>query len=414
MCRSIIVMLIEYSNIRLVFARRVRTFLQTDLLHPESANGYLPGISGAADLASKGAKAAAELQSLGEKGAINSYFNRCAFDMFSSMMLGIKSNTADISTPTEPANASFVKGAVQGLGTSIEMLFSPWENIVGRLMKLETAKMKIAFQGFDTAWEIAKNKMDDFIKRKERGELTENEEASYFNRALERQKEESNVSLKEVKEIAFIGLFAAVDTTSSVLGWNLFHIARSPVVQEKLYEEISAAVANIGDGKITTETISKSNAPYLHAIIRESHRLTPTGAIALNKTVDVEGMEIHGRKMEKGNVVLLESYTPGMNPALVDDPEEFKPERWLKDAVESRKGTKSEVIDHPFLATPFSQGARKCPGSRVASNEIRVLLSQLVLDWKMTSPVTEMCDITYEQHTTVEVKLPCIKFEARR
>ena len=117
--------------------------------------------------------------------------------------------------------------------------------------------------------------------------------------------------------------------------------------------------------------------------------------------------------MEKGSVVVLEAYTPGMNPELVDAPEEYRPERWLEDAVEARKGTPSEVLDHPFMGTPFSQGARKCPGSRVALNEIHVLLSQLVLDYKIFSPVSQLKDVNYKQLTIIEVELPDLKFEQR-
>jgi len=395
--------------------RRIRTFLQTDLLHPEAARGYLPGIIEASRRASKGAAAAASLQaSREETGALNTYLNRVAFDMFSSMMMGEYVETADVMTPTNPENARFVKGAVQGLGGAVEMLFSPYENIVGNLLGFETAKIKHCFAGFDTAWSIAQDKIGRFIERKERGELTDNEQVSYLSRALDRQKEEgSNVSVQEVKELAFTGLFAAVDTTSSVLAWNLLHLARLPDVQEKLFNEISSAVESVGNGEITAEVLSKSNAPYLHALVRETQRLTPPGAIFLNKTVDVNNLEIHGRTMEKGDVVLLEGFSVGMNPDLVDDPKMFRPERWLKDAVEARKGTPSEVIDHPFLSGPFSQGARKCPGSRVAMNEVHVFLSQLVLDWKITSPVTALEDMRYEQHTTVEVKLPDLTFEAR-
>lgn len=59
--------------------RRIRRFLQTDLLHPESANGYVPGIARAASLASRGAQAAAVLQSSRQDDeAINSYLSRCA------------------------------------------------------------------------------------------------------------------------------------------------------------------------------------------------------------------------------------------------------------------------------------------------------------------------------------------------
>ena len=66
------------------------------------------------------------LQSLGEENrALNSYLNWCTFDMFSSMMLKIYTNTANETMRTDPENKHSVKGTVQGLGTAIEMLFSP-------------------------------------------------------------------------------------------------------------------------------------------------------------------------------------------------------------------------------------------------------------------------------------------------
>lgn len=390
--------------------RRIRSFFQTDLLHPEAARGYLPGIIEAAKRASRGARAASSME-----GGVNLYLSRCSFDLFSSMMLGIWTETADPTTPTDPENERFVDSAVDGLSTAVSMIFSPYEQIMGKMMGFETAKRKHAYRGWDEAWAIAQRKINSFTERKKLGELTENERVSYLSRALDRQREEGcELSIKEVEELAFTGLFAAVDTTSSMLAWNLFHIARLPAIQERLHEEISSAVRSVGGGEITAEVLNKTNAPYLHALIRETHRLTPTGAIYLNKTIDADGLEIHGRPMRNGDVILLEGYTLGMDPELVEDPTDFRPERWLKDAVEARKGSPSEVIDHPFLRGPFSQGARKCPGSRIATNEIHVLLSQLVLDWKMTSPVSSLEDIEYQQLTTLEPKLPAIQFEPRQ
>ena len=147
-------------------------------------------------------------------------------------------------------------------------------------------------------------------------------------------------------------------------------------------------------------------------MIRETHRLTPATNI-LARTLDVEDMKIHGRAMERGDVVLFESYSYGMNPDLVEDPKELRPERWLEDAVEARRGARAKVIDHPFFAAPFSQGPHRCPGSRVATNRIHVLLSQLVLDWKILLPVADMKDVRYQQRSTVEVDLPDLQFELR-
>ena len=60
------------------------------------------------------------------------------------------------------------------------------------------------------------------------------------------------------------------------------------------------------------------------------------------------------------------------------DAHEFRPERWLPDAVVARKGTAAEVIDHPLLRAPFSAGARMCPGNKIANFELLTMVAQLV------------------------------------
>ncbi|KAL9179789.1 hypothetical protein ACHAXT_007759 [Thalassiosira profunda] len=57
--------------------KRLRTFLQTDLLSPQAAAGYVPIMVEAAKLASKGAPASVD--------DLNAYTNRCSFDMFYSL-----------------------------------------------------------------------------------------------------------------------------------------------------------------------------------------------------------------------------------------------------------------------------------------------------------------------------------------
>jgi cytochrome P450 len=125
-------------------------------------------------------------------------------------------------------------------------------------------------------------------------------------------------------------------------------------------------------------------------------------------------LEIHGITLPAGSVFGFDSITKGNDPELLDDPEEFRPQRWFPDAVASRKGTRAEILDHPLFAGPFGQGARRCPGSRVARNESMVLMAQLVLDWKMSVPgATTWKDIPYGLQTVNAPFLPKMTFEAR-
>ena len=60
--------------------KRVRTFVQTDLLAPASAQRYLPLVVEAAPSISRGAPAYAD--------KMNAYLNLASFEMFSNVMLG--------------------------------------------------------------------------------------------------------------------------------------------------------------------------------------------------------------------------------------------------------------------------------------------------------------------------------------
>mmetsp|Transcript_1277 Transcript_1277/g.2346 ORF Transcript_1277/g.2346 Transcript_1277/m.2346 type:complete len:287 (-) Transcript_1277:100-960(-) len=285
---------------------------------------------------------------------------------------------------------------------------------MGNVLQVRTAKYQRMSDGLDIAWDIGQKKIHGFLQRLQNNELTENEKASYLARAIERQAtEKSNVSVQEVLELAWTGLFAAVDTTSASLGWNLINIAINPDVQEKLHAEIASVVA-ANDGVLTETSFSKDSMPFLHAVLRETHRLTPASAISIMKTVGSDDIEIHGTKLNKGAVVALEGFSMGVDPQLMDEPQVYKPERWLPDAVTARTGTPAEVLDHPFLKEPFSAGPRRCPGSRVATNEMLVFLAQLIFDWKISAPTaSSLKDIKYEQRTSIEAEIPPLKFERR-
>ena len=384
--------------------KRIRNFMQTDLLHPESAKSYIPGMIEAARLASRAAPTC--------KDNLNTYFNHCAFDLFAAIMFGELTKAADPNAKSNPENILFAKSVVDGLSNAISIIMDPLEGIAGNALGLTTKKQQYTFDKFDKALEIGRRKVSDFTERKERGELNENEQNSYLFKAIDRQKEDDSITLEEAQELAFIGLFAAVDTTSSILGWNVFNVARSPKVQDRLYEELLDAIATVGNGQLTADVLSRKHSPYLHAVIRETQRLTPPSALFTFKTVDNE-LELNGVSMKTGDVVALEGFSIGMDPVYVDNPKEFIPERWLPDAIAARKGTEREIIDHAFLKEPFSQGARRCPGSRVAANETQVLLSQLVLDWNMTTEAKTLDDIKYSQKTLLELDVPVINFEPR-
>ena len=188
--------------------------------------------------------------------------------------------------------------------------------------------------------------------------MNENERNSYFAHAIERQKSEhSDIDQSELMQIALLMLNASVDTTSAFINWAVVHLSTNLDVQETLYQELKQHVDASEDGKLNADMLTKSKSPYLHAVLRESHRMTPVYPTTMFKSNSVADIELHGVTVPKGSLVGFDPYPIGMDPEIVDEPEKFRPERWIGDEpVQARKGTRAEVLDSVMYRDPFSQG----------------------------------------------------------
>jgi len=393
--------------------KRQRTFLQTGMLDPRAARMFIPGIVDAAEQASKVAPYHAN--------DVNEYLNYAAFDMFCSFMFGAQMKTSSTIVSTDPderakysENERFVTNAINIFHQTNLMNLSPVEIIIGKYFPfIKTSMYRKLMEHWKTVREIGLKKIYDFIERYDRNELNEMERASYLAGAIERQRKTKEVTQDEMAELCLTSLFVGVDTTSSVTAWNLMHLAMNSEVQEKLYAELNAATkTDKGRIKLDADVLSKKVSPYLHMCIRESHRATPAFPALMWKGNSKTDVNIHNVTVPKGSMFQLGHIS--YDSEYVDDPKAFRPERWTKEAVASRKDTKSEVLDHPFLRDPFSQGARRCPGSRVAMNEIFAMTAQLVLDWKISVPenIKSLDDVKYDA-SPIKPIFSTLTFEAR-
>merc|ERR1712159_956392 len=95
--------------------------------------------------------------------------------------------------------------------------------------------------------------------------------------------------------------------TSSMLNWCIIHLAMNKDVQEKLFKEISCNVT--GDGRLTEDYFSKSNSPYLNAVLRENHRVSPP--LVLNE------IKTHGETIPKHSTVICDARSIGMDAQIV-------------------------------------------------------------------------------------------------
>lgn len=83
----------------------------------------------------------------------------------------------------------------------------------------------------------------------------------------------------------------------------------------------------------------------------------------------VEGINIAGTYIPKGQRISIDFNAIHMNPAIWHNPEEFIPERF-------QKGGEHEQIEG-FSWVPFSNGSRQCIGMNFSLAEQKVVLSML-------------------------------------
>ena len=157
-------------------------------------------------------------------------------------------------------------------------------------------------------------------------------------------------------------LWAGTETTALTLAWALYLTARHPEAAERIRTE---GEATYGDREPTAADYSA--LAYTRAVIQETMRLYPPiwGLIRVAASADV----IDGKSIKPGDRIVMFAYGAHHNPKFWEDPEEFRPERWLGDAVKKR-------VKYSYL--PFGAGKRSCIGGAMSQVENSLALSILL------------------------------------
>ncbi|KAK9934359.1 hypothetical protein M0R45_021506 [Rubus argutus] len=185
--------------------------------------------------------------------------------------------------------------------------------------------------------------------------------------------EERNEDLDKTQvEHLIVDLFVAgTDTTSATIEWAM---AELPETMSKAKAELGEM---LGKGKVVEES-DMARLLYLQAIIKETFRLHPPAPLLLPRKAESD-VEIGGYIVPKGAQVLVNTWAIGRDPITWENPDCFKPERFL--------GLENEidVKGRNFELIPFGGGRRICPGLPLAMRMLHLMLGSLIncFDWKL-------------------------------
>lgn len=172
-------------------------------------------------------------------------------------------------------------------------------------------------------------------------------------------------------EIATV-VFAGMDTTGHQLCWILGMLATHPTVSETLVNELKEhGLFGRNGTDVTYEDLGK--LPYLNAVIKEGFRLAYVISFGVPRQLPKD-MTVLGYRLPKGIILNFPGNRAMNTKANWEDPNAFKPERWL-----TEEDLSSKYFDM------FQTGPRSCPGRNLTLLEIRLAIVKLISKYHFMS-----------------------------
>ncbi|KAL3835260.1 hypothetical protein ACJIZ3_009996 [Penstemon smallii] len=181
-----------------------------------------------------------------------------------------------------------------------------------------------------------------------------------------------SIDLENIKAIIVDIFTAGTDTTSTVLEWAMTELLRHTIVMNYLQKEVREILKD--KQSISGDDLEKMH--YLKAVVKETLRYhIPIPLLAREASEDVKVM---GYDVAAGTIIITNAWAIGRDPASWDEPEMFKPERFLNISSKNFIGLDFELL-------PFGAGRRRCPGIGFAMANIELVLANLVqkFEWEL-------------------------------
>uniref|UniRef100_A0A1B0D380 Cytochrome P450 n=1 Tax=Phlebotomus papatasi TaxID=29031 RepID=A0A1B0D380_PHLPP len=215
--------------------------------------------------------------------------------------------------------------------------------------------------------------MKDAIDLRKRNKIDRTDYLHYLLELQERKK------LTELDMVAHAITFFldGFETSSIVLSFTLYELAKNKDVQDKLRSEIRETIKK--HGEITFDVVHEM--PYLEQVVAESLRLHPPAFFMSKTCTESCELPIRGTKLEtieEGYYVVIPIYSIHRDSRYYEDPDTFNPERFAPE----KGGTK--IYKEKGCYIPFSDGPRICLGMRFAQTQLKLAIVSLVKSFEIT------------------------------
>nr|UXF47980.1 cytochrome P450 CYP71-1 [Daphne genkwa] len=169
-------------------------------------------------------------------------------------------------------------------------------------------------------------------------------------------------------------ILAGIDTASTAIEWAFIELMKNPALRDKATKELRDVFGK--QGKVDEAEFHKLE--YLKLVIKETLRKHPSAPLLIPRE-SIEECEIKGYNIPAKTRVIINAWAISTNPKYWEDPDTFKPERFLdNERTFDYRGNQFEYL-------PFGSGRRMCPGVAMGLTNVELGLANLLFnfDWKL-------------------------------
>lgn len=338
---------------------RLRSAVQQMMMRPKEVTVYLPQVESVANKFIKRMKKIKD-----STGQIPNFKNEISkWNLESSTMTVFEKSLGCLDDNPDPHLQKMIDSNNNIFTYSTKLKFSvPWYKL------FNTPTWKKLVQSEDYFFGNGQKLVDETVAKiselKDKDQLKDGD-YNFLTYLLSRE----NLSYKDVSIITLSLFGDGLNTTVPTFVSILYCLAKNPEVQQKVYEEICDTFQ--GSETVTPEMLNKLT--YTKAFVKEAFRFFPIGLDVAR--VPQKNIVIGGYQVPAGTHVELNNFVMFQSTKYFIEPSKFLPERWL------RGGSAHNI--HPYILTPFGHGPRMCAGRRFAEQEMYVLLSKILQNFKL-------------------------------
>ncbi|KAK7679980.1 hypothetical protein QCA50_016926 [Cerrena zonata] len=190
---------------------------------------------------------------------------------------------------------------------------------------------------------------------------------------LDREGQLTHEYEENIKGAAAVVYAAGMETTTTAMMTFILAMVRNPDVYSKLQEEIDRV---IGRDRIP-DLDDRETLPYTESVVKETYRWHTPAPLGIPHST-LKSDVYNGYYIPKNAIVIPNIWAMSQDASIYNDPQEFRPERFLRNAEMDPKN----IV--------FGFGRRQCPGSELADRSIFLLVANIAA----TMTITKATDST--------------------